>query len=124
MVTISSVASTYGGSTVNYSAAKGEVVGLTKSLAREWAGQRINVNSIAPGRVTGTEIGKPAPGESAPPSHPTQEPPIPIGRPRTPEDIGDLTAYLARPRSDFLTGKVVEIHGGLPMLPRPDGQPG
>lgn len=119
VISISSVAGVHGGTTVNYSAAKAGQIGLTKALAREWAPQRINVNAIAPGRIAGTLIGQPADGEQAPPSFPTPEPDIPIGRTGRPEDIAATVAFLAGPGSDFLTGEVIEVHGGLEVMPRP-----
>ena len=125
VITISSVAGVYGGSTVNYSAAKAGQLGLTKGLAREWAAQHINVNAIAPGRIVGTRIGQPARTEegSAPPSFPIPEPEIPIGRKGRPEDVAALVAFLASADSDYLTGEVIELHGGLEVMPRPPQTP-
>jgi 3-oxoacyl-[acyl-carrier protein] reductase len=117
VVNISSVAGVHGGSGgVNYSAAKAGVIGLTKALAREWAAQRINVNAIAPGRIAGTLIGVPRDEEGRPlpdPRPDRPQPEVPIGRVGNAEDIAGLAAYLASPESDFMTGQVLEIHGGL-----------
>jgi 3-oxoacyl-[acyl-carrier protein] reductase len=114
VVNVASAAGIYGyAGTTNYSAAKAGVIGLTKALAREWASDRVNVNAVAPGLVTGTGItaGKPADLMAA------IEAAIPIGRPGTPADVAALVLFLASADSDYVTGQVVELHGGLELLP-------
>jgi 3-oxoacyl-[acyl-carrier protein] reductase len=122
VVNISSIAGVHGGvGGANYSAAKAGLIGLSKTLAREWAPHRINVNVIAPGRIAGTLIGVPRDTEGRPrqPERQTaDQPSIPIGRVGTPEDVAALTAFLAAPESDYLTGQVIELHGGLEFLGR------
>jgi 3-oxoacyl-[acyl-carrier protein] reductase len=104
---------------VNYSAAKGGVMGLTKALAREWAPLKINVNAAAPGYVTtrltsareeGDTLGIPAEVVDQIVSK------IPIGRAGRPEDVAGLVAWLVSPDSDYVTGQIVEIHGGLEII--------
>ena len=57
VVNMASINGIYGiAGNVNYSAAKGGVIALTKSLAREWARHRINVNAVAPGYIAGTRL--------------------------------------------------------------------
>ncbi len=114
VVNISSAAGVYGyAGTTNYSAAKGGVIGLTKALAREWARSGVNVNAIAPGMIANTKItsGKPAEmmGQI--------ERAIPIGRAGQPEDVAALVHFLASADADYITGQVVELHGGLELLP-------
>jgi 3-oxoacyl-[acyl-carrier protein] reductase len=103
----------------NYSAAKAGIVGFTKALAREWAPSRINVNAVAPGyirtRLTGvrdeaTGFGMPAEIVAK------VEASIPIGRPGEPEDVAALVAFLVSPDSDYITGQLVEIHGGMEII--------
>lgn len=119
IITISSIAGVHGGSTVNYSAAKAGQIGLSKALAREWALHQINVNVIAPGRIGQTLIGVPRDDEgravdSAPRAG--RELPIPIGRTGVPADVAELVAFLASPAGDYITGQVIEVHGGIEVL--------
>ena len=92
---------------VPYSAAKSGVIGLTKSLAKELAGQRINVNAIAPGLID-TEMSR-ARGQ--------QRSRAGVLWPRIgqPEDIARLALYLASDESEFVTGQVIGINGGAGM---------
>lgn len=98
--------------TVNYSAAKAGVVGLTYALAREWAGRRVNVNAIAPGLIAGTNM---TAAKDARLIEQTAAR-VPLGRAGTPEDIAAAAAFLASPDADFMTGQVLELHGGLDVL--------
>ena len=104
----------------NYSAAKGGVIGLTKALAREWAPSRINVNAVAPGYIEGTRLTA-ARGEGdafgIPPEALAKiQAAVPIGRSGQPDDVAALVAWLASPDSDYVTGQVVEIHGGMEIV--------
>jgi 3-oxoacyl-[acyl-carrier protein] reductase len=120
VVNISSINGIYGVAfNVNYCAAKAGVIGLTKALAREWAPLQINVNAVAPGfvetrltaaRKEGDEFG--IPQEALEQIHKQ----IPIGRPGQPDDVAGLVAWLSSPDSDYVTGQVVEIHGGLEIV--------
>jgi 3-oxoacyl-[acyl-carrier protein] reductase len=113
VVSISSTAGVYGGiSGVNYSAAKAGVIGLSKALAREWAPLKINVNVIAPGPIADTDIMAQARGAMPVVSKKSQRS-IPIGRTGRPDDVAGLVAFLCSADSDYLTGQVIELHGGL-----------
>jgi len=121
VVNIVSVNGLYGAAgQANYSAAKAGLVGLTKALAREWAGQAINVNAVAPGYVAGTRLTSPRPdGSSAGLSEAaiaTLERSMPLGRAGTPDDIAGVVAFLASADADYVVGQVIEVHGGREII--------
>jgi 3-oxoacyl-[acyl-carrier protein] reductase len=95
--------------TTNYAAAKAGLIGFTRSLSREWARRRVNVNAIAPGLIAGTGMTGAKPAELIA----RVEAQIPLGRAGTPEDVAACVAFLASPDSDFMTGQVLELSGGL-----------
>jgi 3-oxoacyl-[acyl-carrier protein] reductase len=95
--------------TVNYAAAKAGLLGLTRSLAREWARRRVNVNAVAPGLIAGTGMTARKPAELI--ARVAEQ--IPIGRAGTPADVAAAVSYLASPEADFITGQVLELSGGL-----------
>jgi 3-oxoacyl-[acyl-carrier protein] reductase len=110
VVNMSSNVGLYGApGTANYAAAKAGLIGLTKSLAREWAKSRVNVNAIAPGFVTGTGLADTKSAELL--AHVIAQ--QPFGRAATPEDCAAAVAYLASPDADYVTGQVLELSGGL-----------
>ena len=95
---------------VNYSAAKAGVIGITKSMARELAGRHINVNAIAPGFIEtdmtnelSEKVKEQAVGQ------------IPLGRFGKAEEVAELAAFLAGNQSDYITGQVFHIDGGMVM---------
>jgi 3-oxoacyl-[acyl-carrier protein] reductase len=95
--------------TANYAAAKAGLIGFTRSLAREWARRQVNVNALAPGLIAGTAMTGAKPAELI--ERVASQ--IPIGRAGTPEDVAACVAFLASPDSDFMTGQVLELSGGL-----------
>ena len=121
VVNITSINGIYGTvANANYSSAKAGLIGLTKTLAREWGPKHINVNAVAPGFIAGTrltavrdeEAGLGIPAEMI--DAIVQQ--IPIGRGGTPDDVAAVTAFLASSDADFLTGQVIELHGGLEFI--------
>jgi 3-oxoacyl-[acyl-carrier protein] reductase len=92
----------------NYAASKAGIIGFSKSIAKELASKQITVNVIAPGFTT-TSMVESLSEEIK--SNLIQK--IPMKRFASPHEIGDLVAYLASPRSAYITGEVITIGGGL-----------
>jgi 3-oxoacyl-[acyl-carrier protein] reductase len=94
-----------------YVAAKAGVIGLTKTLAREYASRGITVNAVSPGFIdtdmTATEL----PAERRAELLKS----IPLGRVGKPEDVAAAVAYLASPAAAYVTGQVLRVNGGLFM---------
>jgi 3-oxoacyl-[acyl-carrier protein] reductase len=111
---------------VNYSAAKMGVVGLTKTLAKEWGQFKINVNAVAFGfvetRLTGAkeageEMTAPS-GEKIELGIPEQmramaSAIIPLGRPATPEEASGPVLFLSSPLANYMHGQVLNVTGGM-----------
>lgn len=95
---------------VNYSASKAGLLGLTKSSARELAGRGICVNAIAPGYIE-TDMTA-AMSESVKASFLES---IPLKRAGIPNDIANAVLFLSSPASDYITGQVLGVNGGLYM---------
>jgi 3-oxoacyl-[acyl-carrier protein] reductase len=113
VVNISSAVALYGArGASNYCAAKAGLIGLTKSLAREWARDRINVNAVAPGLIAGTGLTDAKPQDLIERVAAS----IPLGRAGTPTDVAASVAFLASPDADYMTGQVLELHGGAEVL--------
>jgi 2-hydroxycyclohexanecarboxyl-CoA dehydrogenase len=112
IVNISSDAGRVGstGETV-YAAAKGGIIAFTKSLAREMARYRINVNCVCPGPTD-------TPLFSAQPERMREAltRAIPFRRIAQPEEIGEAVMFFLGRRSDYITGQVLSVSGGLTMV--------
>ena len=92
-----------------YSATKGGVISLTRTLAVEWARHNIQVNAIAPGWFV-TEMNEAAFAD--PRIHERLTRDIPARRTGRLEEIGPLAVYLASPGSEFMTGQTIFLDGG------------
>lgn len=130
VVNISSVAGTTGNAgQANYSSAKAAIIGLTKTMAKEWGRYKVNVNCVAYGMIAtrltqaiekeerktidvgGREIAVGIqPGLIAAMSQL-----IPIGRAGTPEEAADAVYLFCTPESNYISGQVVTVAGGLQM---------
>lgn len=95
---------------VNYSASKAGLVGLTKTLAKEYASRGITVNAVAPGFII-------TPMTEQLPEKIKEEmlKSIPVGRFGTTEDVANAIIFLALPESGYITGQVIHVNGGMYM---------
>lgn len=94
----------------NYAASKAGLVGLGRSLAREFASRGITVNLIAPGPIETDMLA--AAGEAAVESMVEA---VPVGRIGTPEDVAAAVCFLASDSAGFITGVTLGVDGGLGM---------
>ena len=113
IVNITSVSGIMGNAgQANYSAAKAGMIGLTKSLAREFAGRSVTVNAVAPGFIktdmTTEFVNKP---ELAAKILEV----VPLKRFGDAADIANMTAYLCSEESGYVTGQVFTVDGGMAM---------
>jgi 2-deoxy-D-gluconate 3-dehydrogenase len=92
----------------SYSAAKGAIIQLTKSMAIELAPYNIQVNAIAPGWI---ETDMTAPVKTMPLNNEILSR-TPAGRWKQPEEIAGTAVYLASRASDFVTGATIRVDGG------------
>ena len=110
IINIASMLSFQGGiNIISYTAAKHGLAGITKALANEWAGQRINVNAIAPGYIR-TENTRALQENETRNRQITER--IPHGDWGNPDDISGGVMFLASKDSDYLNGAVINIDGG------------
>lgn len=128
VVNISSVAGVGGNAgQVNYASAKAGIVGMTKTLAKEWGRMNVNVNSVAFGyietrlteatdekqeiEVAGNKVGIGIPKTSAA----ALQSMIPMGRAGTPEEAAGAVYLLTTPEADYISGQLVICGGGLTL---------
>jgi 3-oxoacyl-[acyl-carrier protein] reductase len=125
IVNVSSISGTMGNAgQANYSSGKSAVVGLTKTLAKEWGQFKINVNAVAFGfietRLTAAKSDETVievDGEKVQVGVPEQMRQmasfvIPVGRPGTPEEAAGGVFFLCSPWSNYVSGQVLNITGG------------
>ena len=95
----------------HYVAAKGGVIALTKSLAREFAHFGITVNNIQPSGIA-TPMLRGSQDAGRLPSSEDLVQTIPVGYLGTGDDIANAAAFLASEQSGFITGQVLAVNGG------------
>lgn len=111
IINISSVVGVAGNAgQTNYSASKAGIIGFTKSLAKEVASRNILVNAIAPGfiQTSMTDVLKEEVKEEIAKN-------IPLKRMGTAEDVAKLVKFLASDDSNYITGQVINVDGGMVM---------
>lgn len=109
IINISSVSGVLGNAgQANYSASKAGLIGLTKSVAREFASRGINVNAIAPGFID-TDMTK----NMTQDVKDTCTSMIPMGKMGSTRDIANLVLFLASEQAAYITGQVICVDGGM-----------
>jgi 3-oxoacyl-[acyl-carrier protein] reductase len=94
----------------NYVASKAGLIGLTKTIAREYANRGITANAVAPGFID-TAMTQ-ALSENVRQELAKQ---IPMGKLGTPEDVANAVRFLASPWASYITGQVIHVNGGMYM---------
>lgn len=95
---------------LNYAASKAGVIGMTKSMAKELAARGVTVNAIAPGfiQTAMTDVLSDEVKQQI-------QQQIPLGTLGKPEDVAELTAFLASDAAGYITGQVIHVDGGMVM---------
>jgi len=110
IVTIASLLSFQGGiNVVSYAASKHAIVGMTKTLANEWASHGVTVNCVAPGYVRTDNTAALREDEEREREIRAR---IPAGRWAEPSDIGGAVAFLSGPDAAYVNGHVLVVDGG------------
>jgi 3-oxoacyl-[acyl-carrier protein] reductase len=124
VVNISSVGGISGApGQVGYAAAKAGLIGLTRTLAKEWGRYRVTVNAVAPGLIRTRQTEGPAGGHESIDvgderlpligvPFESLEPQVPLGRIGEPADVANAVYLLCLPEADYVTGEVLVVSGG------------
>jgi 3-oxoacyl-[acyl-carrier protein] reductase len=109
ITTISSVSGVYGNAgQTNYAASKAGIIGFTKSLAKEAGRSGLRANVVAPGLIE-TEMTSVMPDAA----RKKMLDMVAMRRMGTADEVADLVAYLSSDKASYITGAVVEVHGGF-----------
>ena len=111
IINMASVVGIHGnGGQANYSASKAGLIGITKSIAKECASRGVRVNAVAPGYIATdmTNVLSDEVKESF-----LQY--VPLKRMGTPEDVANTVLFLASDESEYITGQVIPVDGGMFM---------
>jgi 3-oxoacyl-[acyl-carrier protein] reductase len=111
IINMASVVGIHGnGGQANYASAKAGVIAFTKSLAQESASRGVRVNAIAPGFIS-TDMTSAMTDEAKEKTLAL----IPLKRMGTPDDIASAALFLASDESEYITGQVIPVDGGMFM---------
>src|SRR5690606_20118763 len=94
-----------------YAAAKAGLLGLSRSLAREFAGRGVTVNAVTPGFIETDMTAAGVQGDA----RDGLLKQIPLARIGRPEEVAEAVAFLASPAAAYITGHVLAVNGGLRM---------
>lgn len=111
IINFTSTAAKYGNpGQASYAASKWGIIALTKVAAREFASYKINVNALMPGFIETSMT-------ADTPTHYKEQTiaQIPLARTGTPEDVVSAAIFLASSDSDYITGNIIQVDGGLRM---------
>lgn len=111
IVNVSSVAGLYGNpGQVNYSASKAAIIGMTKSVAKEYGKRNITCNAVAPGLIR-----TPMTDVLSDELKAKMLEAVALKRYGEPEEIASVVSFLVSENASYITGQVIEISGGLSM---------
>ena len=111
IVNVSSVAGLYGNpGQVNYSASKAAIIGMTKSVAKEFGKRNITCNAVAPGLIR-----TPMTDVLSDELKAKMLEAVALKRYGEPEEIASVVSFLVSENASYITGQVIEISGGLSM---------
>ena len=94
-----------------YSATKAAIIGLTKSLAKEFGYSNIKINAIAPGAINTPMLDNISKDDL---EYVVED--TPMGRLGTPEDIANLVEFLISDKNSFMTGQILSPNGGFVIV--------
>ena len=112
IINISSLAAHIGGIDVgvHYTTSKAGIIGLTRSIARKLGPFGVNVNAVAPGITLTEPVRRHLAGREN-----EYAANIPLRRLGTPADVAHAVLFLSSPMSDYITGCVLDVNGGMYM---------
>jgi len=112
IINLSSMAARIGGIDVgiHYTVSKAGIIGLTRDLAKKLGPFGINVNAVAPGIMLTEPVKRHVAGRED-----DYISKIPLGRLGQPEDVANVILFLSSPLSDYITGCVLDVNGGMYM---------